>query len=220
MTERNIISIIVVIAIIICVALLVRNPPSFWAYNPAAAGSFSTYSSNAYNPNYQGASVYNAYGSYYPTTYPTTTYPASFQTSYQGYPTYYQYQNQYQTVTTYDQCVRAGYTVTGSQCRTPSGQVFGQSTTTTTTTYTQPADNTTTYTFPSNNYNYNTGACYVGGCSQELCTDQPNAVSACTYSPQASCFKQNSMCTRQSNGQCGWTQTSGLLQCLGANNNS
>jgi hypothetical protein len=209
MTERNIITIIIVIAIIICIGILVRNPPSFLTYSPAAAGSFSTYAPTTYSPNYQGASSFNAY---YPTAYPTTTYPSSFQIGYPSYPAYYQTA----TVSSYNDCVSAGYPVMQTypqQCRTPSGQVFTQNITTTTTTYTQPQTQVI-YTTPTTN----TGACYVGGCSQELCSDQPNAVSSCVYSPQTACFKQNSMCTRQANGQCGWTQTQGLLSCLGGDN--
>lgn len=61
-----------------------------------------------------------------------------------------------------------------------------------------------------------TGGCYVGGCSGEICSDQPNAVSSCVYRPEYACYKTAS-CARQSSGQCGWTQTAALEQCIASN---
>ncbi len=57
------------------------------------------------------------------------------------------------------------------------------------------------------------GACYVGGCSGQLCTDQPNALSTCEARPEYACYK-TAECARQANGQCGWTQTAELAACL------
>ncbi len=57
------------------------------------------------------------------------------------------------------------------------------------------------------------GACYVGGCSNQLCTDQPNAVSTCEYTASYACYT-HATCERQAGGQCGWTQTEGLRACL------
>ncbi len=57
------------------------------------------------------------------------------------------------------------------------------------------------------------GECYTGGCSQEICSDQPGAISACVFRPEYQCYKE-ARCERQSNGQCGWTQTSELSMCL------
>lgn len=59
-------------------------------------------------------------------------------------------------------------------------------------------------------------SCYVGGCSGEICSDQPGAVSACVYYPQQACYR-TAKCERQvTNGQCGWTQTPELQSCLAA----
>jgi hypothetical protein len=58
-----------------------------------------------------------------------------------------------------------------------------------------------------------TGGCYIGGCSAQLCTDNPGAASDCAYRPEYACYK-TAKCERQSNGQCGWTQTSELAACL------
>lgn len=55
--------------------------------------------------------------------------------------------------------------------------------------------------------------CYVGGCSAELCTDSPGAVSPCLYHPSYGCYK-SATCERQSNGSCGWTETAALKACL------
>ena len=73
-----------------------------------------------------------------------------------------------------------------------------------------PTPPTTYYpTSPAPNY----GQCYVGGCSSQLCTDQPGAVSTCEYRAEYSCY-QRARCERQVNGACGWTPTTELYACL------
>lgn len=56
--------------------------------------------------------------------------------------------------------------------------------------------------------------CYVGGCSSQLCTDKPDAVSTCEYTAAYACY-QTATCERQTNGGCGWTQTAQLAACIG-----
>jgi hypothetical protein len=48
--------------------------------------------------------------------------------------------------------------------------------------------------------------CYVGGCSSELCTDDPDAMSACIFKPENECFRA-ATCARQPDLRCGWTPT-------------
>lgn len=60
-----------------------------------------------------------------------------------------------------------------------------------------------------------TGSCYIGGCSSQICSDQPDMASTCEYREVYSCYK-GATCTRQSNGQCGWTQTASLSSCVQA----
>lgn len=55
--------------------------------------------------------------------------------------------------------------------------------------------------------------CYIGGCSSEVCTDKPGAVSTCIYRDSYACYK-GATCERQANGACGWTQTTELKACL------
>ncbi|HEY0907977.1 MAG TPA: hypothetical protein VGE35_01370 [Candidatus Paceibacterota bacterium] len=63
--------------------------------------------------------------------------------------------------------------------------------------------------------NTTTGACYVGGCSAEICSDQPDMVSNCMYRPQFACYKSTgAKCERQSTGNCGWTETEALAMCI------
>ncbi len=62
------------------------------------------------------------------------------------------------------------------------------------------------------------GACYVGGCSGEVCSDQPNVVSTCMYREVFACYK-TAKCERQANGSCGWTETSALKACVAASAN-
>ncbi|HEY4488937.1 MAG TPA: hypothetical protein VJA87_00410 [Candidatus Paceibacterota bacterium] len=57
------------------------------------------------------------------------------------------------------------------------------------------------------------GQCFVGGCSAQLCTDDPDAVSTCEYRAEYACYK-TAKCKRQDNGECGWTETSELRSCL------
>ncbi len=55
--------------------------------------------------------------------------------------------------------------------------------------------------------------CFVGGCSGEVCSEDPDVVSNCMYRPQYQCYK-TATCERQTTGVCGWTQTEELKSCL------
>lgn len=55
--------------------------------------------------------------------------------------------------------------------------------------------------------------CYVGGCSSQICSDDPGAISTCEFKEEYACY-QNAKCERQASGQCGWTETPDLLMCL------
>lgn len=57
------------------------------------------------------------------------------------------------------------------------------------------------------------GACYVGGCSAQICSDTPDMVSTCEYRETYACYQQ-AICERQSSGMCGWTPTAELNACL------
>lgn len=58
-----------------------------------------------------------------------------------------------------------------------------------------------------------TGQCYVGGCSAQICSEDPQAISTCEYRAEYGCYK-GATCERQSSGKCGWTETSELKACL------
>ena len=60
------------------------------------------------------------------------------------------------------------------------------------------------------------GGCFIGGCSGQICSENPNAISTCEYSPRYACYSQG-RCERQADGTCGWTMTPALKTCL-ANN--
>lgn len=55
--------------------------------------------------------------------------------------------------------------------------------------------------------------CYVGGCSSQICSDKPDVASTCIYREVYACY-QGAACERQSDGQCGWTQTPALKACV------
>ncbi len=103
-------------------------------------------------------------------------------------------------ITNFDECAAAGNPVMESnpeQCRTPDGRVFSRDVL-----YAaepMPTD------------------CVIGGCSAQLCgerKDMEGLVSTCEYRAEYACYNRHSACERQSDGQCGWTQTSELKQCL------
>ena len=74
--------------------------------------------------------------------------------------------------------------------------------------YKEQAPSQTTSTTP------NQGACYVGGCSAQICSDTPGMVSNCEYREEYTCYQKTSTCERQSDGHCGWTQTNELKVCI------
>lgn len=56
------------------------------------------------------------------------------------------------------------------------------------------------------------GKCIKTGCSSEICADG-DRVSPCIFRPEFACY-QKATCARQSNGECGFTQTVELTACL------
>lgn len=54
--------------------------------------------------------------------------------------------------------------------------------------------------------------CVVTGCSGQICSDH-DVVSTCEFQESYACYK-DAICERQATGQCGWTQTPALKQCL------
>lgn len=60
-----------------------------------------------------------------------------------------------------------------------------------------------------------TPACIKTGCSGQICADG-DRMSTCEFRPEYACYAQ-AECTRQSNGQCGFSKTPALVACLNAN---
>lgn len=60
----------------------------------------------------------------------------------------------------------------------------------------------------------NQGACYVGGCSSQICSDTEGVASNCEYREEYACYQKTSICERQSTGECGWTPTTELAVCI------
>ena len=59
----------------------------------------------------------------------------------------------------------------------------------------------------------NSGGCFVGGCSGEICSEEQGAVSNCIYKPEFACY-QKTKCERQMDGQCGWTTNQDFAVCI------
>jgi hypothetical protein len=57
------------------------------------------------------------------------------------------------------------------------------------------------------------GECFVGGCSGQVCSDNPGVITTCEFRPEYACY-QDATCERQATGQCGWTETAELQACL------
>jgi hypothetical protein len=54
--------------------------------------------------------------------------------------------------------------------------------------------------------------CIKTGCSNQICSDQ-TVISTCEYRPEYACY-QKATCERQSDGNCGFTKTRELTECL------
>ena len=63
--------------------------------------------------------------------------------------------------------------------------------------------------------------CKRAGCSKELCVDASAGYVAtpCLWRPHYGCY-DDAECTRQADGQCGWTQSEALLECIRAASSS
>lgn len=54
--------------------------------------------------------------------------------------------------------------------------------------------------------------CRPSGCSGQICSDQ-DMISDCMFRPEYACYK-TATCERQPGGDCGWTKTANLSNCL------
>jgi len=55
--------------------------------------------------------------------------------------------------------------------------------------------------------------CIKTGCSSQICADH-NVISTCEFRPEYACY-QKATCARQADGNCGFTKTPELTECLG-----
>ncbi len=56
------------------------------------------------------------------------------------------------------------------------------------------------------------GPCVVGGCSRQVCADEPVGTT-CQWLPEYACYR-SARCERQVAGRCAWTSTPELRACL------
>jgi hypothetical protein len=63
------------------------------------------------------------------------------------------------------------------------------------------------------------GACFVGGCSGQVCSDQEGVITTCEWQPEYACYA-DATCERQPGGACGWTPSEELEACLAAGGES
>lgn len=57
--------------------------------------------------------------------------------------------------------------------------------------------------------------CQAGGCSGQLCTDDPSMATTCEWREEYACYK-TATCARGTDGKCGWVPTEELNNCLAA----
>jgi len=103
-------------------------------------------------------------------------------------------------ITNFEDCVAAGYPILESyprQCKTPDGKTFVEDIGKAKGAVSDRA----------------LDGCYIGGCSQQICSDEPDVVSTCEYRPEYACYG-SATCERQADGKCGWTETASLKACL------
>jgi len=55
--------------------------------------------------------------------------------------------------------------------------------------------------------------CYVGGCSDEVCSAQPGVITTCIWKPEYAC-DQAATCERQATGECGFTHDDAYNACI------
>ncbi len=109
----------------------------------------------------------------------------------------------YVNVNNFDECASAGFPIMESypeQCSTPDGRTFSRDVPV----VAEPINGTS-----SND-------CVIGGCSSQLCgerKDMEQIVSTCEYRAEYACY-EHSVCERQVDKECGWTQTPNLKSCL------
>lgn len=63
------------------------------------------------------------------------------------------------------------------------------------------------------------GGCAPGGCSGQVCTDveeDSGLVTTCEYRQEYACYKQHSVCERNTDDQCGWRPSQELQDCITA----
>ena len=115
------------------------------------------------------------------------------------------------SISTFQECKDAGYPIMESypeQCATPDGRTFVNDA------QSQPVSGMPA---PGTPFLTSNG-CVVSGCSGQLCISEEEAaagggVSTCEFRAEYACYKEAS-CEPQTDGKCGWTQTTELAQCL------
>jgi hypothetical protein len=64
-----------------------------------------------------------------------------------------------------------------------------------------------------------TKACFIGGCSSQICSAEEGVVSTCEWRSAYACY-QKTTCEVQPSGECGWTPNAELNKCLVESENS
>jgi eight-cysteine-cluster-containing protein len=141
-----------------------------------------------------------------------------------------------EAVTSYTECVEKGYSVLEiypEQCQTPDGRIFVNTARlindsdseigvisnpdmvkpVASTSSSTPFISSTSTESPPLLEPISRAECKRVGCSRHICSDRDDIITTCEYRDEYACLKL-SRCERQSDGQCGWTQTKEYQQCI------
>jgi len=58
--------------------------------------------------------------------------------------------------------------------------------------------------------------CFAAGCSGQVCSEDPDVITICDMRPEYACLQAHGDCARQPDGECGWTPSPALSECLDA----
>lgn len=69
---------------------------------------------------------------------------------------------------------------------------------------------------PTDPANTQANGCVRAGCSNQLCVEASEAadiMTTCEFRDEYACL-EHSVCERQANGECGWSETDAYLSCM------
>ncbi len=117
-----------------------------------------------------------------------------------------------QTANSFEECVAMGNKVNASlpqECITDDGKIFIE----VLDSYTIMPSSKISQPINSSGEIVVKSPCFLGGCSNQVCTDRSDIITTCEMRPEYECYR-GATCERQPSGACGWTPTPELITCV------